>query len=221
MTRDTGDSAPARPDFGAMAAMAMANALPDAEIRRLQKADARPERTKLLDSSGIRGFLKPSAWEWLCADDLPLGTSPLRAVRGWRAERRGKNMLAMVGDVGIGKTVALGWLIGQVGGHYVKAEDLAKLHVTRDRESRAKFAAYMAVDALFVDELGVELDAKEARAMLTEVTDARQGRGWTGFAGNFLDLVAFHQRYDARACDRLKDSGSIVLVQGPNLRRAG
>lgn len=132
---------------------------------------------------------------------------------------RPRPVLALLGDLGRGKTVAAAWLLAERPGAYVKLDAAGPLKASRAAEDRALWRRLKATPYLVLDEVGHELDPVLGKAALNELVDERQGEGrWTLLIGN-IDEAHLRRRYDPRTIDRLGRMWRVQVCAGPSLRR--
>lgn len=170
---------------------------------------------------------------------LPLrDTDPLRLVRtfiggggetvqlsdGAAVEFAGdERLLVLGGSVGVGKTLAACWALGQrPDGMYCTAASLTELEAPLDDAKHAK--------VLVPDDLGVEYGGESgfAIARINGVLDTRHARKLMTIATTNLkrrrstpnEPAQFAERYGRRLDDRLNDGGLFVLIAGASLRGA-
>jgi hypothetical protein len=227
---------PEQVDFNKLANEMRAHAKSDPPI------DPRWVRADRLKSSGIASVILPEDFDWLVNDELPLNTHALRTVKRWinvrNGGRRAATMLVMFGETGRGKTVAVAYLIAELGGFYCTMEDLV---ISRSSRDRSVYERALVATVLHVDELFTESDEGRGAGALFELLNRRAGleHGWTALTGNppppdeplpsQLDAKEsmrmakkmFAERYGLRTLRRLEHQGEFVLVGGEDLRRKG
>lgn len=195
----------------------------DDEVRRYQLELERNERRNRIINSGIADVLTPQVIDAVVMDRLQ-STDSLEVVRQWRVYQRTPGIersvpiCAVIGTMGLGKTVAAAWLLSREGGRYIEAEELCKLHSAKWGEERALYQRVLSTGVLVVDELGTESDHRVAMAALHDVVNKRQGKTATLLLGN-LDIDELQRRYDARTIDRLREASRVIEVAGESMRR--
>jgi hypothetical protein len=194
--------------------------LPPGEAERLEAENAANERRERLKASGIEGAISPDDVERIVRDEL-IDTKALRAVKRWAHVRSSGTssfaMLVIDGDMGIGKTVAGGWILARKGGFFATLEALRTSRCSRDRKD---FERACRTACLVVDELGIEDDDEDSgQRALYELVNRRGGLAgaWTLFTTN-LQRPELLERYDLRTIQRIEHRGIIFHVDGPNLR---
>jgi hypothetical protein len=190
------------------------------EAERREKESAANERRERLQASGIAGAITPQDVELIVRDEL-MDTKALRAVKRWEHVRSSGTssfaMLVVDGEMGIGKTVAGGWILGRKGGFFATLEALRLSRRSRDRRD---FERACRTHCLVVDELGIEDDDEDsAQRALYELVNRRAGLAyaWTLFTTN-LGRPELLERYDLRTIARIEHRGMIFHAEGPNLR---
>lgn len=139
----------------------------------------------------------------------------------WASTPTAPPLFACVGERGLGKTVGAAWWVADRDGRYIRSRELARLHASRHRDDRDRWASYARARFLVVDEVGAD-DGDErdtVRAMLEELVDCRQSRR-TLFLGN-ITARQWSDRLTARAQDRWSEVGyTLELRAGRSMRRA-
>lgn len=204
--------------------------LTDAEARardivRTQR-DEREQRLERLRTSGITSHLGRD--EKGVADVTRIVRGGLEAREALVLVQKFANpgrltpprWLILAGSTGVGKSVALGWLLARDGGRYVTVHELVEMHGALARglapatvdEVHARLARLVEARVLVLDELGQELSAPMLRAALHWLVEARasvpQADRYTVIASN-LDASTLRDRfrsgtYDARTESRLR-----------------
>lgn len=220
MTEETGG--PERVDFHAFVEDIMARAPTPEECARANETLEQRSREGRLHDSGIVGSITPEDLAAIVRDEL-VSTQPLRAVQRWIHTRstglRAFTTLVLVGERGLGKTVAGGWLLARLGGFYATAETLRHAFDQRFARERGPFQRALDTRCLVIDELGDEKDRETGDGMLYAIVNKRMGhsKAWTLITGN-LSKFAMAERYDPRTVERIEHRGVIFPVEGPNLR---
>jgi len=150
-------------------------------------------------------------------------TEALVVTARWHApDSAGRTVLALLGDMGTGKTTAamvaaLRALQRGESVAYVKEPTL--LRWRRYVSQSAQIERAMSVGLLIIDELGTAeaRDTEQARAVILEVVDDRLSVGRTMLIGN-LSRAAFGARYDARLADRMREVGIVAECRGASMR---
>jgi DNA replication protein DnaC len=194
--------------------------------RRAEKARIERRRTRgyNLRGSGILPFLDADDERRLLEGDVDGVTfEPTRVVRAWLDKARTTHdappMLALLGDVGTGKTFAAALVIAEFGGQYVKAEELARLSLARFGQEHATFERLLACEVLVVDELALNLHrAEDERHALHTVIDARRQHA-TILVGNG-NRETLREHLNERTYDRFEKLGVAATVAGPSRREA-
>jgi DNA replication protein DnaC len=203
------------------------------------KTDKAAERASRLASSGVKSAILPDDFDRLVrgtrADIFP--TFAIKVAREWYESlkdgdyKRAKGYLVLYGQTGRGKTVAGAYVIAQMGGIYVEAEELREA-MTGGRFTEKRRTLILESRFVMVDDLGTEENDDKAQRALFSFVNQRQGlkRGLTLITSNLaLEKVvengiersdkAFKTRYDDRIIGRLYHAGRFVEAVGPDLRR--
>lgn len=196
----------------------------DYEIRRYdqerheQLAKARrARRAEILEREGVP--LSPAGRLTVVHEIQPHPEACATILR-WTATPSAPPFLAVVGERGLGKTVAAAWWVASVDGRYVKARELARLYRAQWGDDHERWRGYLRARYLVVDEVGTEdeRDRDTVRAMLEELIDERQSRR-TLLLGN-ITAKQFGERLTARAADRWSECGyTMELRAGRSMRR--
>lgn len=150
-------------------------------------------------------------------------TEALVVTARWhQSESAGRTVLALLGDMGTGKTTAA--MVAalralQIGETVAYVKEPTLLRWRRYVSQTSQLERAMSVGLLIVDELGTAetRDAEQARAAVLEVVDDRLSVGRTMLIGN-LSRQAFGSRYDARLADRMREVGIIAECRGASMR---
>jgi DNA replication protein DnaC len=127
-------------------------------------------------------------------------TLALEAVKHWSDSRT--PALVLLGGVGVGKSVAAGWAIGEYGGHAITAAGCAKLFGSSWSTHVARWDELLNAPLIVVEELGQE-DPEKGRPAFFELMNERQRMSRrTLFLGN-LSTQQARSRFDARTLSRL------------------
>lgn len=194
----------------------------DADLAAYERERELDRRRDRLDASGILEHL-PSTVAARVARATLDPTQALDVARRWRVYQAGdrasgsKPLLALLGPMGCGKTVAAADLLAAEGGRYVQAEDLCRLHSARFGAERAEYLRTVRLGVLVVDEVGTEEDADRSRAMLHELVDRRLGR-MTLVLGN-VTRPALASRLDPRTLDRMRECAVVRELAGASMRQ--
>lgn len=139
--------------------------------------------------------------------------------------RSTSRVLVLIGDVGVGKTVAaclcaVAYARRRKTTAYVREPTLVRWWHSTTLAHEQRVQHMREVDLLIVDELGTTLtrEAERARDAVFGMLDDRIAeRRATIFAGNLApDRLA--TAYGARFLDRLREVGRVAHVTGPSLR---
>lgn len=196
----------------------------DYEIRRYdherheQLAKARrARRAEILEREGVP--LSPAGRLTVVHEVQPHPEACSTILR-WTATPAAPPFLAVVGERGLGKTVAAAWWVADRDGRYVKARELARLYRAQWGDDHERWRGYLRSKCLVVDEVGTEdeRDRETTRAMLEELIDERQSRR-TLLLGNITGKQ-WADRLTARAADRWTECGyTMELRAGRSMRR--
>lgn len=150
------------------------------------------------------------------------GTSSVIGVARWfRPKNEHRTVLALLGNMGTGKTTAAylaAVRVAMAGGSvmYIKEPTLVRLKRYVSKGDMLEQA--MSCGLLIIDELGTERkSADEASAAVLEIVDDRLGRGRTMIIGN-MSAVTFGEKYDARLHDRMREVGIVVECREDSMR---
>ena len=216
------------------------------------RAERRAARTKAEASRVEVGFaatkisLRASVRDALLAGTLdaelaklepdPRARDALSAVEAW-LDDRDVQALALIGDMGRGKTVASAHAALEMIRkrrtvlRVVEPELVTWAHSPTITHGE-RFEVACNVDLLIVDELGTALgSAERSRAALFRVLDARIPNGLRTLmisnhgadtpARKFTEreaIGAFGEAYGGRFLDRMREIGTFCVVKGPSLR---
>jgi DNA replication protein DnaC len=191
------------------------------ELAAYDRERERERRLERLRDAGVLDVVTPDMVTALAFDRLE-NSKALDMVKRWAAYQRAatrvggdKCVMALLGDMGRGKTIAAAWLLAAEGGLYVEAEELSRLHAAKWGDERVRYERLTRAGVLVVDELGTEEDS---RAALRDIINRRQGRRLTLLLGN-LSREDFQARLDPRTWDRLRTCAVIAEVQGESMRK--
>lgn len=129
------------------------------------------------------------------------------------------SILALVGDVGTGKTVAASWALARMLGRYVTAEEWTRRYASHHWRDADWCEAQRRTGLLVLDDLGTESQAPPAKAAIFDLINRRMtGAYKTIITGNLsrADLLSL---YDARTVSRLHESCVIVDIRGDDMRK--
>jgi DNA replication protein DnaC len=205
-------------------AIGLETALPEAELRAREErmrreallAEASPAITPEDIAAIVDGKLKKTkslghVRQWL---EIAWGTRESRTGRPVR-------FLALVGAVGVGKTVAAAYALAHEPGLYVTAEELRRRLCSSNWRDFDWQARVLRARLVVVDDLGAE-SREGSREALFELVNRRMGeeRALTLLTGNLTESELI-ERYDARTIDRLQYVGIIVEIAGESMRKRG
>lgn len=173
---------------------------------------------------GLHGFGVTAKAAELVVQDRLFSTAALSIAQAW--VKAPTPVLVLVGDPGVGKSVALSWAAlerltkGEI--VYVLESELAEWRWAR-RQHAADLARIAAAPTVIIAEVGrTEAARKElariavAELLLTRTTGKPWGRK-TALDGN-LSLEDLSEALDPRVEDRLAEIGSVRHLAGPSLR---
>jgi hypothetical protein len=186
------------------------------ELRRESIAAAMDRRRALL--SLATPSLEPRILDALVRDEELLDTEPMLAMRAWyedrRAGRHAARWLFLLGGPGIGKDVAVAWLMAREEAVHLVAEDLVGLYRRDDKRwDRARRAHLLAIE-----DIGTEVDADMARAVFFACMNGRVGEGWTVITSN-MTAAQLDAWLDERMGSRMARYASVIECRGEDLRR--
>lgn len=149
-----------------------------------------------------------------------------RAVHEAAAWLRGpRRVLVLIGDIGVGKTVAASLVACSYARRrktvaYLREPTLARWWHSSVLAHEAQIERLRETDLVIVDELGTTLsrDGEKARDATGGLVDDRiAGEGRTVLIGN-LDEKRLGTAYGARFLDRLREIGTVVHLTGASMR---
>lgn len=211
----------------------------DLEIAASEARMQREAWRDRLSSSGILASLRDEDRARVLDDALD-ETDALRATRAWLAKATqtpdpDRNVLALCGPRGLGKTIAAAWALSRRGGVYATVETYLRDHERwlRDRsyddetsQATQRMERYRTAHLVVLDEIGTERNAEAMRAAFFRLMDHRQSRRrqLTILLTNLsrADFVARLERgvYDERTTDRFRRDLWAVGLAGESMRRA-
>lgn len=183
----------------------------------------RRDREKLhlkLKESGILNVTTSEDHERFL-DGRFLPTESLRVAIDWFCDARkgGPTLLALLGHVGVGKTVSAGAMLVRNQGYgvyksMVRLVRIQGMYGYQDELDKAASASF-----LIIDDVGAESKAVEGRAVLQDFINARQDKRYlTVITGN-LSPSEFKDRYDERTWSRIQQIGRVAEIVGTDMRR--
>lgn len=191
------------------------------ECRRARDAEARTARIAQLEAP-----LRARDVEALRGDRLR-HTGPLEAVRRW-AEQDAHPILGMVGNPGVGKTLAAcWWLTSSVEseserlGAYVTARDLVRSLRADFGRPAAGYLELMRERWLVVDGWGTEDRPSDGAVVLLELIASRavpRHRTLLIGSGSAADFVSAYAEQDPRLRDLIRADVLLAEFGGPSLR---
>lgn len=211
--------------------------------RRARIESGKETRLENLRKSGVSKHLGPGDASRIVRGQVS-DTPAMQLVQRWADPQKesARRWMIISGTVGIGKTVAAGWLLGRDGGRYVTMTDLVRMFSpilrglapqTHD-DALARLDALAGCRTLVLDELGRDgLSPEVAREALHWLVEARHGAktGRTLVLSN-LSAVELRRRfhdgtYDSRTESRLRpllarqtDGTGIFEIKGRDMRGA-
>lgn len=216
-----GDVRELRPELRAVMGGLGAAIASDEQIAAYEAERELEQRRERVIASGVDEHLPPEMVEAVVRRKLRR-TEALVTARDWVTYQRGEKahgdrpVLALLGNIGRGKTVAAAWLLAAEGGAYIQAEDLCRLQSARFGPERAEYLRLLRLRTLVVDEVGTEEDAERAKATLHDVIDRRMARR-TLLLGN-VDAKGLRARMDPRTVDRINVCGVLRELAGSSMR---
>jgi hypothetical protein len=154
-------------------------------------------------------------------------THAMRIVRAWHEGFRDPEkasscarIVAMLGALGRGKTMAGLWLIAAEGGVYVTANDLRTRLLSGQWRDADWSERVLRSRVVVLDDVGIEPGDDAGSSAMFELVNRRAGctGGLTLITSN-LTQSEFSQRYGDRVVDRVQYCGHFVEAKGANLRR--
>lgn len=196
----------------------------DEELAAYEARVARDSRRENLRTSRVKHVLSADAVQRIVegtADD----TAALRLVQRWvasatEAHSKGRapevRVLVMLGERGVGKTVAAAWALARQGGRYATAPELVQSYSTPYAPDRAPYLRARSVGLLVLDELPT-VGSPELRAMLHDLIDRRQRGQLTLVLGNGTP-AEWDALLDPRTQDRLAPMTFVRVMRGDSRR---
>ncbi len=187
------------------------------ERRRAALNHARPCITELDYADVVRGTLKL--------------TPALRAAKTWarcvvRPEADAApaaQFLVLIGDGGLGKTVAAAAVIADELARFTTGPDLSSLQVQAargDRRAAEEIVQIHAAGLLVLDDLCRDTcPPKEEHDAVFNLVHARQRPGYHTLITTNFGMGDLRRRLGDFVADRLENAGLVVKLTGPNLRR--
>ncbi len=188
------------------------------ERRRAALDHAKPCITAEDHEAVVRGALKPTmalrtAQAWASRVVRPAAGSPPAA-----------QFLVLIGDRGLGKTVAAAAVIAEELARFTTGPDLSSLQVQAargDRRAAEEIVQIHAAGLLVVDDLCRDTcPPKEEYDAVFKLVHARQRPGYHTLVTTNFGMADLRRRLGDFVADRLENAGLIVQLTGPNLRRA-
>ena len=222
MTRRIGN--PDKPDF-----LALVRDIENTEYflpkDAVEAREGRMLRESRLETNKIRTAITPEDYRAIVRGTLDLTKSALRMTRGWvdsvrgsRGAKRHVRYLSLVGEKGLGKTVAAAWAIAELGGYYLSANALRELAESRDWRDAERRQAVLDAALVVLDDLGTESLSPETQGYVHRLIDERQSVKYGTIITTNLDGAAIEARYGDRAWSRLSHQGAICDVIGDSMR---
>jgi DNA replication protein DnaC len=195
---------------------------PHERIARENELRAQRETQRLIRAVGEIGIpVRPEIVAAL-VNGTGLVTKPAQDAHRWLGTP--KRVLALLGDMGTGKTVAacaiaLASLRARQSVAYVRETDVIRWARSSALASEEKLARLSEVSLLIIDELDQALaqDAEQASVAIAQVVDVRVRSGRTVLVGN-LTVEAFVRRYGRRCADRIREIGETQEYRAKSLR---
>ena len=191
-----------------------------AQTAREARVRARDDRAYRIRGSGIGERLHEDAVGMLVTDTHIRSTTAVVLVRRWEvalAERRGPAALALLGGVGVGKTLAAGWLLARYPGRYHVARDLCRFARASWGDEAEAYASARSSRVLVIDEIQTATEP-EARHMLADIIDARQSRRRPTLILGNLSTAELAARMTAPTASRWGTMGHATDLGGGDLR---
>jgi DNA replication protein DnaC len=196
----------------------------DAELAAYEARVARDQRRDRLRSTRVRSVLSADALRHVI-DDTATSTPALRLVQHWLASAAQAHatgsapkvrVLVLLGERGVGKTVAAAWALARQGGAYATSPELLASYATPYAPDRAPYLRARGAGLLVLDELPTTPTA-EARAMLHDLIDHRQRGQLTLVIGNGSPSE-WDALLDPRTRDRLGPMAFVRVLRGDSMR---
>lgn len=134
-------------------------------------------------------------------------------------DKRPPRFLMLLGEKGLGKTVAAAWAIAEAGGFYLSGPGLRELAESTFWGDRDKRENILAARLVVLDDLGAEDPTPKVCEYVGRLINERQGaRMHTLLTGN-LSEEDMEERYGDRAAERVFHQGAVFDVKGKSMRR--
>lgn len=203
----------------AMASMSALGPEREAEWREQQARDEAFERaTKRATAlEPVRAQLPPAVFNALVREQNLAATEAIAAVQRWLSDR--VPVLALSGNTGCGKTVAMAYALAATGGLWITCAQLTRRSQANFGDEAEEYERTLRARVLLLDDVGTErLPADAVASMLVELLEKRGGLR-TILTTN-LSFADFVKRYsDARLRSRLSRI-EWVGCDGEDMRRA-
>lgn len=172
--------------------------------------------------SDLRMSVRPELVPDLVAGKCLRTQATTEAAAWMRSDRR---VLALVGDVGVGKTVAAclvacAYVRRRKTVAYLREPQLVRWSHSSTLAHEAQVERLRDVDLLIIDEIGTTLsrDGERTRDAMFGMIDSRiGGEGRTVIIGNLTEKQ-LAESYGVRFLDRLREIGMVVHATGESLR---
>jgi IstB-like ATP binding protein len=127
--------------------------------------------------------------------------------------------LMLLGEKGLGKTVAAAWAIAEYGGYYLSGPGLRALAESTHWGDRDRRENVLNARLVVLDDMGTEDLTGPTMSYFNQLINERQGaRFMTLITGN-IKAGDLEERYDERAADRIIHQGTIFELTGDSLRQ--
>lgn len=196
----------------------------DEELAAYEARVARDSRRENLRTSRVKHVLSADAVQRIIEGTCD-ATPAMTLVQRWvssasEAYAAGKapqvRVLVLLGERGVGKTVAAAWALAMQGGRYATSQELVASYTTPYAPDRQPYMRARGTALLVVDELPT-VATTEVRAMLHDLIDHRQRGQLTLVLGNGTP-AEWDALLDPRTQDRLAPMTFVRVMRGDSRR---
>lgn len=191
---------------------------------------ARNSRRERLDRNRIQSAITEDDYRAIIAGTLA-ETPALLVTKRWvhasleekphvDPDKRPPRFLMLIGQRGLGKTVAAAWAIAEAGGFYLSGPSLAELAESsfwRDADMRDNI---LGARLVVLDDLGTEDPSTKVQQYVGRLINERQGRRMMTMLTGNISEADMEARYGDRAAERIWHQGAVFDVAGQTMRRS-
>jgi hypothetical protein len=177
------------------------------------------DRTRRLERAGATDLLTAEDHRMLVRVEF----EPTKYIQGAMRFLEGdRSVLALLGDVGRGKTLAAMWLVTELGGQFRTAAVILDLWTRRGWKAAEERDRLIESRLLVIDDVGQGTPPSDFVPILTSIINSRRSpKRRTVLTGNF-SVNRFKERFgdkDPRLSSRLHQSAVAVEDIGDDMRR--